>query len=121
MRILLVEDNLELAEALAEALMDECYLVDVLNNGEAAWEQARLIDYDLMLLDMELPNLDGIGLCQKLRCHGYRSPIFLMTGFSSRLRKLAGSEAGADEYFLKPFEFHSLLTRIRDYCPTINP
>jgi DNA-binding response OmpR family regulator len=71
MRILLVEDDLRLAETLAEALTDQRYVVDIATDGEAGWYQVKTLDYDLLLLDVMLPELDGISLCHRLRAQGY--------------------------------------------------
>lgn len=75
MRILIVEDNLSLAEAIAEALIEQRYVVDVVNDGEAAWQQFNSLGHDLIVTDMMLPKLDGVSLCQRLRSHGYGVPI----------------------------------------------
>ena len=72
MRILLVEDDVRLAETLAEALNDQRYIVDIAADGETGWHQAKTLEYDLLLLDVMLPELDGISLCSRLRSHGYR-------------------------------------------------
>jgi DNA-binding response OmpR family regulator len=77
--MLLVEDDMPLGEALAEALIDQRYVVDVVNDGEVAWQQVKALAYDLILLDMMLPKLDGVGLCQRLRSHGYGIPILMLT------------------------------------------
>jgi DNA-binding response OmpR family regulator len=69
MRILLVEDDVRLAETLAEALTDQLYVVDFVHDGEAGWYQAKILSYDLLLLDVMLPELDGISLCHRLRSH----------------------------------------------------
>ncbi len=113
MRILLVEDNLRLAEALCEALTDQLYVVDLVKDGELAWQQVRAIAYDLILLDVMLPNLDGISLCHQLRNHGYQQPILLLTACDTSTDKVNGLDAGADDYVVKPFDLQELLARIR--------
>ncbi|MBA3923611.1 MAG: response regulator transcription factor, partial [Nostocaceae cyanobacterium] len=113
MRILLVEDNVRLAEALCEALTDQLYVVDVVKDGELAWQQVRAIAYDLILLDVMLPNLDGISLCHQIRNHGYQQPILLLTACDSSTDKVNGLDAGADDYVVKPFDLQELLARIR--------
>lgn len=113
MRILLVEDNLRLAEALAEALTDQLYVVDVVKDGESAWDQVKAIAYDLILLDVMLPKLDGISLCQRLRNHGYQLPILMLTALDTSTDKVNGLDAGADDYVVKPFDLQELLARIR--------
>lgn len=113
MRILLVEDNARLAEALLEALTDQLYVVDVVKDGEFAWDQVKAIAYDLILLDVMLPKLDGISLCQRLRHHGYSLPILMLTARDTSTDKVNGLDAGADDYVVKPFDLQELLARIR--------
>lgn len=113
MRILLVEDDVHLAEALEEVLTDQLYAVDVVTDGEAAWEQVKTIEYDLLLLDVMLPKLDGISLCRRLRSHGYSPPILLITARDTSTDKVQGLDAGADDYIVKPIDLPELLARIR--------
>ncbi len=113
MRILLVEDDIYLAEALAEALTDQLYVVDIATDGEAAWERIRVLDYDLILLDVMLPKLDGIHLCQRLRFHSYQMPILMVTARDTSTDKVIGLDAGADDYMVKPLDLPELLARIR--------
>ena len=113
MRILLVEDDIYLAEALAEALAVQRYAVDTVSDGEAAWVQVNTLDYDLILLDMMLPKLDGIHLCQRLRSHGYQMPILMITARDTSTDKVIGLDAGADDYMVKPLDIPELLARIR--------
>lgn len=113
MRILLVEDDVCLAETLAEALTDQRYVVDLVTDGEAGWNQAKIIDYDLMVLDVMLPELDGVTLCQRLRSHGYRMPVLLLTACDTVTDKISGLDAGADDYVVKPVDLGELFARIR--------
>ena len=113
MRILLVEDDAGFAEALAEALSDQWYVVDVASDGEAGWMQAQAMDYDLMLLDVMLPKLDGISLCQRLRAQGYSNPILMITARDTSYDKVSGLDAGADDYVVKPIDLPELLARVR--------
>lgn len=113
MRILLVEDDIRLAETLAEALTDQRYVVDIATDGEAGWHQSKLLDYDLMLLDVMLPELDGISLCQRLRTHGYSLPILMLTACDTIHDEVAGLDAGADDYVVKPVDLQKLFARIR--------
>jgi DNA-binding response OmpR family regulator len=113
MRILLVEDDRSVAEAVAAALIDQLYAVDVVNDGEAAWQQVNILSYDLMLLDMILPKLDGVSLCQRLRSHGHGIPILMLTASDTTIDKVAGLDAGADDYVVKPIPLLELLARIR--------
>jgi DNA-binding response OmpR family regulator len=113
MRILLVEDDLRLAETLAEALTDQLYVVDIVTDGEAGWQQAKLLEYDLLLLDLMLPELDGIGLCHRLRSHGYKMPILMLTACDTIDDEINGLDVGADDYVVKPVDLQKLLARIR--------
>jgi DNA-binding response OmpR family regulator len=113
MRILLVEDDIRLAETLAEALTDQRYVVDIATDGETGWHQSKLLDYDLMLLDVMLPELDGISLCHRLRTHGYSLPILMLTACDTVHDEVAGLDAGADDYVVKPVDLQKLFARIR--------
>jgi len=113
MKILLIEDDEEIAEALAEALTNQHYVVDVAADGQAGWDQVEGITYDLLLLDVMLPKLDGIRLCQLLRSQGYQMPILMLTAKDADTDKVMGLDAGADDYVIKPFSLTELLARIR--------
>ena len=113
MRILLVEDDLRLAETLAEALSDQLYTVDIAANGLLAWDYVKSLEYDLVLLDVMLPELDGITLCQQLRSQGYLMPILMITARDTVSDKITGLDAGADDYIVKPVDLGELLARIR--------
>lgn len=113
MRILVVEDDASLAEALAEALIDQRYTVDIVTDGETAWEQLRTTSYDLILLDVMLPKLNGVHLCQRLRSHSYSIPILMVTARDTSIDKVIGLDAGADDYVIKPVDLPELLARIR--------
>lgn len=113
MRILLVEDDISLAEALTEALTDQLYVVDLVKDGESAWNQVKASTYDLILLDVVIPKLDGMSLCQRLRSQGYTSPIMMLTARDTSTDKVNGLDAGADDYVVKPFDLQELLARIR--------
>jgi two-component system OmpR family response regulator len=113
MRILLVEDDFNLAETLAEAIADQRYVVDVANDGESALDCLKVLDYDLILLDVMLPDLNGIDLCQKLRSHGYQMPILMITALDTISDKITGLDAGADDYIIKPVDLGELFARIR--------
>lgn len=113
MRILLVEDDECFAEALAEALSDQWYVVDVAKDGEVGWAQAQAMNYDLILLDVMLPKLDGISLCQRLRTHSCSSPILMITALDTSFDKVMGLDAGADDYVVKPVDLPELLARVR--------
>ncbi|MEL6814529.1 MAG: response regulator transcription factor [Cyanobacteria bacterium J06598_3] len=113
MRILLVEDDTRLAETLAEALNDQRYVVDIAADGETGWHQVRVLEYDLMLLDVMLPELDGISLCARLRSHGYTLPILMLTACDTVHNEVTGLDAGADDYVVKPIDLQKLFARIR--------
>lgn len=113
MRILLVEDDIRLAETLAEALIDQRYAVDVVTDGETGWHQVKALNYDLMLLDVMLPELDGISLCHRLRSHGYTLPILMLTACDTITDEVTGLDIGADDYVIKPVDLQKLFARIR--------
>lgn len=113
MRILLVEDDVDLAETLAEALNDRRYIVDVVGDGETAWQQSQILNYDLIILDVMLPKLSGMEVCHRLRDRGSRVPILMLTACHASWDKVRGLDAGADDYIVKPFNFPELFARIR--------
>ncbi|HBL14972.1 MAG TPA: DNA-binding response regulator [Cyanobacteria bacterium UBA11162] len=113
MKILLVEDDEFQAEVVAEFLCDHLHTVDVATDGEMAWEQLQLFEYDLILLDVMMPKLNGIGLCQRLRSHKNQIPILMVTACDTRTDKISGLDAGADDYMVKPLDLEELLARIR--------
>ncbi|PSM49612.1 DNA-binding response regulator [Chroococcidiopsis sp. CCALA 051] len=113
MRILLVEDDERLAKALAEALTDQHYVVDIATDGQAGWEFVEICPYDLLILDVMLPKQDGIGLCQKLRQSKHSMPILMLTARDTSSDKVMGLDAGADDYVVKPFDLQELMARIR--------
>jgi diguanylate cyclase (GGDEF)-like protein len=113
MRILIVEDDDFIATALTTVLAGEHYAVEVAKDGQAAWELVELFPYDLLLLDVMLPKLDGITLCRQLRSSGYKMPILLLTGLDSGHEKALGLDAGADDYLVKPFDAEELVARVR--------
>ncbi|MEO0455307.1 MAG: response regulator [Cyanobacteria bacterium P01_A01_bin.114] len=113
MKVLLVEDDTALATLLTQQLTAQNYVVDKVADGEAGWAYASTFDYDLMVLDWMLPQLDGIQLCQRLRNQGYGMPILLLTAKDEQTDRIKGLEAGADDYVVKPFNLPELLVRIR--------
>ncbi len=113
MRILLVEDDAWLAQLLADNLVAQHYVVDVATDGEAGWDFAQSATYDLIVLDINLPKLDGIRLCQRLRERHFQEPILLLTAKGESSDKVLGLDAGADDYLVKPCEIEELLARIR--------
>ena len=112
-KILLVEDDLLLSSLMAKMLGENNYIVDIANDGEAAVDLATAIEYELILLDVQIPKLDGIRVCRQLRSQGYYKPILLMTGNNSDTNVVAGFDAGADDYITKPCAKEVLLVRMR--------
>lgn len=113
MRILLVEDDHHLAASLSEALAAQQYTVDIAYDGELAWQQMTMLPYDLMLMDVTLPLVDGLTLCQRMRSHGVDSPVLMLTARDTSSDKVAGLDAGADAYMVKPFDLSELIAQIR--------
>ena len=113
MRILLVEDDESVAKALEKTLTDEHYTVDVAYDGLVGWQLVNTYDYDLVVLDVMLPQLDGLQLCERLRKRSYTMPVLLLTALDTSTKKMAGFNAGADDYITKPFELEELLARVR--------
>ena len=113
MRLLLIEDDIGLADVLAEALSDYGYAVDVVHDGLMGWQQATREDYCAILLDVNLPKLDGIKLCQSLRSYGYTIPILMITARDENNDKVVGLDSGADDYVVKPVDLLELMARIR--------
>ena len=113
MKILIVEDDDLIAKALTTVLTNHNYAVEVASDGEAGWDLIELYAYDLILLDLLLPKLDGISLCQRVRSKGYQVPILLLTGRDSSHDKAIGLDAGADDYLVKPFDPEELVARVR--------
>ncbi len=113
MKILIVEDDELVAQALSAVLTQQNYAVEVAYDGEAGWELVQAFDYDLIILDITLPKLDGISLCRKIRAGGWLILIMLVTGCNSPHEKATGLDAGADDYVVKPFEEEELVARVR--------
>lgn len=113
MKILLVEDDERIASALAEALSDQNYAVDVANDGQEGWAFVETYDYSLILLDVMLPKLNGVEFCQRLRQRSLQVPVLMLTARDTSDDKVIGLDAGADDYVVKPFELKELLARIR--------
>jgi diguanylate cyclase (GGDEF)-like protein len=113
MKILVVEDDELIAQTLRILLSDQNYAVELAHDGQAGLELVEMFDYDLLLLDVMLPKLDGISLCRQLRSQGYQMPILLLTGQDSQHDKAIGLDAGADDYVVKPFDTEELVARIR--------
>jgi len=112
-RILVVEDDAVGAEVLARGLREHAYAVDVASDGLAALEQAQINSYDLIVLDVMLPRLDGVEVCRRLRADGATVPILLLTARGGFDHRVEGLDAGADDYLPKPYHLPELLARIR--------
>ena len=113
MRILLVDKDEALREILTLRLRAENYAIDAAADGQQGWEYAAHYEYDLLILDVHLPRLDGLSLCEQLRGQGYTLPVLFLTADDSRKTMLSGWEAGADDYVIKPFDEAELIARIR--------
>ncbi len=113
MRILIVEDNPKMAGAVQKGLQEHGFAADVAYTGFEGEELASVEPYDLILLDLMLPDRDGIEVCRNLRRRKISTPVIMLTALSSTEEKVGGLDAGADDYITKPFEFEELLARIR--------
>lgn len=113
MRILLIEDDKDLARFVRKGLQEERHAVDVAEDGEAGLELASSGGYDLLIVDVMLPKMDGLTLCRRVRSWGDRTPILLLTARDTVEDKVAGLDTGADDYLTKPFAFAELVARVR--------
>jgi len=113
MRILVVEDEPRMANVIARGLREQSYAVDVAQTGNDGLYQSSINDYDLILLDVLLPERDGFEVCRELRARGSATPILMLTARAAVDDRLTGFDAGADDYLTKPFSFRELLARVR--------
>ncbi len=113
MRVLVVEDDVDVARFIRKGLVEQSYAVDVAGDGEKALYMARINAYDAAILDVLIPVPDGLEVCRTLRAGGSTVPILFLTARASVDAKIAGLDAGADDYLAKPFEFGELLARLR--------
>ena len=115
MRILLVEDEIDLGQAIKQVLVSEKYVVDWVTDGGEAWHylENQWTDYSVAVVDWLLPNLSGLELCQKLRLHQNPLPVLMLTALGQPENRIAGLDAGADDYLVKPFVMDELLARLR--------
>ena len=113
MRILVVEDEPVAAAVLAKGLREHAYAVDVAVDGDGAFEQGTVNDYDLMIVDVLLPGMNGLELCSRLRADGVTAPILMLTARGEPDQRVQGLDAGADDYLPKPYHFPELLARVR--------
>jgi DNA-binding response OmpR family regulator len=113
MKILVIEDDQLVADTLMELLTSQTYAVEVAPNGESGWNLITSFEYDLVVLDLMLPQLDGISLCRQVRHAGIQVPILIVTQHGSPHDKAIGLDAGADDYVVQPFDPEELLARVR--------
>jgi two-component system, OmpR family, response regulator len=113
MRVLVVEDDVKLASLIRKGLRAEGLLADVAINGEDALWMAASTPYDALTLDLSLSGIDGLEVCRRLRADRVRTPILMLTASDAVEYRVAGLDAGADDYLIKPFDFGELLARLR--------
>jgi len=113
MRILLVEDDRDASSVLTRGLREHAFAVDVAVDGQDAVEHIFANDYDLVLLDVLLPRMNGFRVCQVIREHGLTCPVLMLTALDAVSSRIEGLDHGADDYLCKPFDFGELLARIR--------
>jgi len=112
-RILVVEDNLDLAELVLMHLRDNGFSVECCGDGAAALQRLQSESFDLVILDLMLPGMDGLELCRRLRARPDYLPILMLTAKSSELDRVLGLEVGADDYVTKPFSIRELVARVK--------
>lgn len=113
MRVLLAEDEPQIADFIARGLSENGYGVDVAIDGEEALDWGGLAEFDVIILDVMIPSIDGMTVCRRLRAKGVRTPILMLTARDSIDDRVAGLDSGADDYLVKPFAFAELLARLR--------
>jgi DNA-binding response OmpR family regulator len=113
MKILVVEDEHKIANSIKKGLEQESYAVDVAYDGTDGYDLASSEDYDVIVLDLMLPEIDGLEICRKLRAENIHTPILILTAKGELDDKVKGLNSGADDYLVKPFAFAELLARIK--------
>lgn len=113
MRILIVEDEAKMAGLLRRSMEEDGHAADVAETGPDALWMARATDYDAIVLDLMLPEIDGVEVCRRLREDGVWSPVLMLTALTEVHDRVAGLDAGADDYLAKPFHLDELLARVR--------
>lgn len=113
MKILVIEDEPKIASFLQKGLQEQAFEVEVAYDGFLGQRMALDNVYDVIIMDINIPHINGLELCKKLREEDIKSPILMLTAFGTTNDKVAGFDAGADDYLVKPFEFRELLARIR--------
>lgn len=112
MRLLVVEDEADIARDIADAFTGIGYVVDVVGDGGEGWFRGSTEGYDAIILDLSLPKLDGLSVLQRLRSEGIACPILILTARSAWLQRVEGIDAGADDYLTKPFHMEELIARV---------
>lgn len=113
MKLLVIEDEVMLNRSIVKLLKTQQYSVDAANDGEEAIDYIRATNYDVIISDIMMPRLDGLGVLKYLRNHQIKTPVLMLTAKDTLEDKVTGLDAGADDYLVKPFEFDELLARIR--------
>jgi DNA-binding response OmpR family regulator len=113
MRILLAEDDLRLARAVKRVFEEEMHNVESVGDGQAALDRASAGQFDVMVLDVMLPKLDGFDACRRMRAAGVQTPVLMLTARTDVQDRVKGLDAGADDYMVKPFAVAELLARVR--------
>jgi DNA-binding response OmpR family regulator len=113
MRILVIEDERKVAEFVARGLKAERYAVDVADNGDTGWAMVNTYEYDLIILDLMLPGMNGLELLRRVRGRNAQIPILILTARDATESKVENFEAGADDYLTKPFAFAELQMRVK--------
>jgi len=113
MRVLLVEDEAKIADFIRKGLSEYGYAVDVASDGEEALDWVEVAEFEIVILDVMLPILDGIAVCHELRARGVRTPVIMLTARDAIEDRVRGLDSGADDYLVKPFAFSELLARLR--------
>lgn len=113
MKLLVIEDEVDLNRSIVKLLKTQQYSVDAAYDGEEALDYIRVSNYDVIISDIMMPKLDGLGVLKYLRTHQIKTPVLMLTAKDTLEDKVTGLDAGADDYLVKPFEFDELLARIR--------
>lgn len=113
MKILLVEDETKIQKFLSKGLKEDGHVVQVADDGETGYDLAKNEEFDLLILDVNLPRISGLALCKKLRSENIQCPVLMLTARDTVENKIEGLDSGADDYLTKPFSFPELLARVR--------
>jgi DNA-binding response OmpR family regulator len=113
MRVLVVEDDPAISRFIVRGLTEEHYLVDLVQDGQSAVDMAAAEEYDVVVLDLMLPELDGFEVCRRLRGNGIDTPVIIVTARDAVADRITALDAGADDVLVKPFRFDELLARLR--------